>query len=121
MSAEKKASGVLGLAVISAPTRRCQQSAGILKQGKNFRPSPAAISLSLLLIPGVGRKGKRGAEPSPFCAPLLIIVSGVPQRPSIPWENAKAPVEIFSPGAFFCPRVSNAPRPAEWAKTTGRG
>src|SRR5262249_2174446 len=51
------------------------------------RPNQAAISSFLLLIfsfRGVGavRKGKRGAELSRFCAPLLIFVSGVP--PDVP-------------------------------------
>ena len=51
------------------------------------RPYPAAISSSLLLIPGLRGRGSRGAEPSTFCAPFAwlvrnttarIIVSGVP-------------------------------------------
>jgi hypothetical protein len=54
---------------------------------QGFRPSPAAISSSLLLIPGLRGRGSRGAEPSTFCAPFAwlernttapIIVSGVP-------------------------------------------
>jgi hypothetical protein len=58
---------------------------------QGFRPSPAAISSSLLLIPGLRGRGSRGAEPSTFCAPFAwlernttarIIVSGVP--PNVP-------------------------------------
>jgi hypothetical protein len=37
---------------------------------QGFRPYPAAISSSLLLIPGVPGRGSRGAEPSTFCAPF---------------------------------------------------
>src|SRR6516165_5585248 len=60
------------------------------------RPSPAAISSSLLLIPG-GRGGSgKGAQS--FCAPLLWVEHDAYNRkrrsPRIPWENAKAPVEF---------------------------
>ena len=46
------------------------------------RPSQAAISSSLLRSWGAGTKGKRGAELSRFCAPLLYNMSGVP--PNVP-------------------------------------
>jgi hypothetical protein len=77
---------------------------------QGFRPSPAAISSSLLLIPGFRGRGSRGAEPSTFCAPFAwlernttarIIVSGVP--PTSPR------VEIpFSPGPSSAVRMFGA-------------
>jgi hypothetical protein len=52
------------------------------------------------------RRGKRGAEPSRFCASLRYNVSGVPPTSQTAPGNAKAPVEIRSPspGAFHCSR-----------------
>ena len=46
---------------------------------QGFRPSPAAISSSLLLIPGLRGRGSRGAEPSTFCAPFAWL-ERKPQR-----------------------------------------
>src|SRR5262249_34319589 len=52
-----------------------------------------------LLLPSVGtlRKGKRGAEPSRFCAPLLYNCGRRSVTPPRSPGNARAPVEIFPP------------------------
>src|SRR5262245_13551242 len=53
-----------------------------------------------LLLPSVGtlKEGEKGRRVRPFCLVgteyrCAYNVSGVPQRPTIPWENAKASVE----------------------------
>jgi hypothetical protein len=85
---------------------------------QGFRPSPAAISSSLLLIPGLRGRGSRGAEPSTFCAPFAWLerkphsaYNRERRSPNVPSSpgNAKAPVEnSLLPGPSSAVRMFGA-------------